>query len=158
MSDIDGRADMYVGSKTEKTAKVVADGGGLRFNAGKNQLELLPPEWVYGLGMVLTRGAVKYASRNWERGMKWSYPVGCALRHIFKFVCGESYDEETGCHHLAMAAWNCLALMTYDIRKIGENDLVGNVAWMDATAKEPGAALQKLMADKAIAASAPKSV
>lgn len=158
MSDIDGRADMYVGSKTEKTAKVVADGGGLRFNAGKNQLELLPPEWVYGLGMVLTRGAVKYASRNWERGMKWSYPVGCALRHIFKFVCGESYDEETGCHHLAMAAWNCLALMTYDIRKIGENDLVGNVAWMDATAQEPGAALQKLMADKAIAASAPKSV
>lgn len=133
---------------------VKADGGGLRYNEGKNQLELIPPEWIWGLAMVLTRGAVKYASRNWERGMKWSYPVGCALRHLFKFVCGERYDAESGNHHLAMAAWNCLALMSYDIRKIGENDLdgVGNVNWMDATAQEPGPALKCLIADKQAAA------
>lgn len=128
--------------------KVVADGGGLRYNTGKNQVELIPPEWILGLGMVLTRGAVKYASRNWERGMKWSYPVGCAMRHLFKFVCGERYDAETGCHHLAMAAWNCLALMTYDLRKIGENDLVGDLGVTDAVATEMGPALAKMWADK----------
>ena len=131
--------------------KPKADGGGLRYNTGKNQLELLPAEWVWGLGMVMTRGAIKYDTRNWERGMKWSYPIGCALRHIFKFVCGERYDVETGCHHLAMAAWNVLALMSYDIRGVGENDLVGvgDLTWLDKVATNPGPALQKLMDDKA---------
>src|SRR4051812_37762931 len=117
---------------------VKADGGGMRFDFGKNQLDLIPPEWTWGLGMVLSRGAIKYAVRNWERGQKWSKPVACTLRHLLKFVCGERYDAETGCHHLAMAAWNCLALMTYDIREIGENDLVGNVKYLDKVAIEPG--------------------
>lgn len=135
---------------------IKADGGGLRYNTGKNQLELIPAEWVWGLGMVLTRGAIKYDVRNWERGMKWSYPVGCAFRHVFKFMCGERYDAETGCHHLAMAAWNCLALMTYDIREIGSNDLAGtgDLAWLDKVATAPGPALQKLMDEKANAKSA----
>jgi len=101
----------------------LADGGGLRFNEEKNLIELVPPEWVWGLGDVSTQGSKKYAVRNWERGMKWSIMVGCSLRHIFKFVCGERYDPETGCHHLFMAAWNLCALATYDLRDIGENDL-----------------------------------
>jgi hypothetical protein len=128
-------------------APIKADGGGMRFNAGKNQLELIPAEWIWGLGMVLTRGAVKYAVRNWERGMKWSYPFGCALRHMLKFYCGERYDAETGCHHLFMAAWNMCALATYDIRGIGENDLTGNgkLEWLDKCATEPGPALLALM-------------
>ena len=97
--------------------------GGLRYNKGKNQLDLVPPEWVWALGDVTTKGSEKYLPRNWELGMKWSIPVGCCLRHLTKFVMGERYDPETGCHHLAMAAWNLLALMTYDIREIGEDDL-----------------------------------
>lgn len=125
-----------------------ADGGGLRFNIGKNALDLIPVEWTWGLGMVLTRGAIKYAVRNWERGMKWSYLVGCAFRHTIKFICGERYDKETGCHHMFMAAWNCCALATYDIRGIGENDLVGKLAWLDAVAIEPGPELQALIDKK----------
>ena len=100
-----------------------ADGGGLRFNEEKNLLELLPHEWVWGLGDVMTQGSRKYEARNWERGMKWSIMVGCALRHIFKFCVGERYDPETGCHHLFMAAWNCCALASYDLRGIGDNDI-----------------------------------
>lgn len=114
-----------------------ADGGGLRYNRGKTKLELIPPEWVYALGLVLTRGSMKYAIRNWERGMAWSICVGCTARHLFCFVCGERYDKETGCHHLAMAAWNCLALMSYDVRGIGENDLVGDMAWLEKVAVDP---------------------
>lgn len=100
-----------------------ADSGGLRFNGEKNLLELVPPEWVWGLGDVTTQGSKKYAVRNWESGMKWTIMVGCALRHIFKFCVGERYDPETGCHHLFMAAWNCCALASYDLREIGENDI-----------------------------------
>ena len=102
---------------------VVADGGGLRKNTGKNRLDLVPVEWTWALGDVMTQGSIKYAPRNWERGMTWSTMVGCALRHTLKFMCGEKYDVETGCHHLGMAAWNLLALMSYDLREIGTNDL-----------------------------------
>jgi hypothetical protein len=106
-----------------KKTPVLADGGGLRKNAGKNRLDLLPIEWAWALGDVMTQGSIKYAARNWERGMAWSIMVGCTMRHLFKFMAGERYDKETGCHHLGMAAWNCLALMSYDLRGIGENDL-----------------------------------
>lgn len=123
------------GSKKPKFSRgkktTLADGGGLRFNTGKNRLDLVPPEWFWALADVTTKGTEKgYPERNWERGMKWGTCLACALRHIFKFACGERYDGvfdikkgTTGCHHLAMAAWNVLALMTYDLRGIGENDI-----------------------------------
>lgn len=98
-------------------------GGGLRYDAGKNRLDLLPPEWIWGLGKVTTAGALKYADRNWEKGMPWSKVWGPMLRHAFKWLLGEAHDKETGCHHLLMVAWNALALFTYELREIGENDL-----------------------------------
>ena len=108
-----------------------ADGGGLRYNAGKTLMELIPPEWEWALADVTTQGSKKYEKRNWERGMDWSIMVGCMKRHLTKFLVGERYDGEefdveagtTGCHHLAMVAWNALALMSYDLRDIGNNDL-----------------------------------
>jgi hypothetical protein len=112
----------------KKYAQTKADGGGLRLDTGKNRLELIPPEWVWALGDISTQGSVKYAPRNWERGMAWSKMIGCSLRHLYKFMAGERYDPETGCHHLAMAAWNMLALMVYDIRDIGEDDLPKSVS------------------------------
>ncbi len=121
------------------------DGGGLRFSIGKNKIDLIPPEWVWSLGMVLSRGAIKYAVRNWERGMAWSEVVGPMFRHAFKFICGERYDPETGCHHMAMVAWNALVLMTYDIREIGHNDLVGEMKWLDLVTTAPGSELQKVI-------------
>lgn len=111
------------------------DGGGLRYDAGKNRVDLIPSEWIFGLGEVLTAGAAKYAERNWERGMKWSKMVGCTTRHLLKFICGEKYDIGPGgtrCHHLLLAAWNILALFSYDVRGIGENDLVGSMKWLSA--------------------------
>lgn len=108
-----------------------ADGGGLRYNAGKTLMELIPPEWEYALADVTTQGSKKYEKRNWERGMDWSIMVGCMKRHLTKFLVGERYDGDefdkeagtTGCHHLAMVAWNALALMSYDLRDVGNNDL-----------------------------------
>ena len=101
----------------------VADGGGLRSNAAKIKIELLPAEWTWGPADVMTKGSYKYDERNWERGMKWSTMIGCASRHVLKFLMGERYDDETGCHHLFMAAWNLMALASYDMRGLGESDL-----------------------------------
>jgi hypothetical protein len=101
---------------------------GLRYDAGKLRMDLIPPEWEEGLAEVLTKGAEKYEPRNWELGMPWSKIIGSARRHLLKFQKGERYDPETGCHHLFMAAWNILALASYDVRGLGENDLPNYVA------------------------------
>lgn len=107
----------------DRAGGVKPDGGGLRNNALKNRLDLVPVEWMWALADVTTRGSLKYAERNWERGMKWSIMIGCALRHLYKFIAGERYDKEIGCHHLGMAAWNLLALMSYDLKGVGEDDI-----------------------------------
>lgn len=113
-------------SENSSTEIVKADGGGLRFDSGKLRLDLLPPEWELELARITTEGSKKYAPRNWERGMPWTKMIGCFRRHFLKFMMGEKYDKETGCHHLALAAWNLLALMSYDMRGVGENDLPEN--------------------------------
>lgn len=102
--------------------EIKPDGGGLRHDQGKLRLDLIPAEWELELGNVTTKGSLKYAPRNWERGMAWMKMIGCAKRHILKFLLGEHYDPETGCHHLALAAWNLLALMSYDMRRLGTDD------------------------------------
>ena len=107
------------------------DGGGFRMNAGKNQIELLPEIWLWALADVMTQGSYKYPARNWEKGMDWSAMIGCMYRHLAKFQSGQRYDGKefnkklgtTGCHELAMVAWNACALMFYDIYGIGNNDL-----------------------------------
>jgi len=56
--------------------------------------------------------------------MRWSRIIGALFRHIYKWLRGESYDEETGLHHLAHAAWQCFALMEYERNNIGVDDRV----------------------------------
>lgn len=99
---------------------------GMRNDEGKLRIELLPAEWILGLAEVMTAGVEHYAERNWELGMPWSKMVGCASRHLFKFICGQRYDtgpKGTGCHHLLCVAWNILALFSYDMRGLGTDDI-----------------------------------
>jgi hypothetical protein len=98
---------------------------GVRFDQGKLRFDLLPPDGIAELAKVYTVGAAKYADRNWEKGMNWSRILGSLFRHTFSFMLGETYDKETGCHHMAHATWNALALCVYSMRKIGTDDLHG---------------------------------
>jgi hypothetical protein len=107
----------------DKTAKLQS---GYKADEGKTRLELIPPEFVFAVGQVLTFGATKYADRNWEKGMLWSRPFGAAMRHLWAWWGGrgpttKSYlfgdlDTETGLSHLAHAGC-CLAfLIAYEER------------------------------------------
>lgn len=104
-------------------SKQEADGGGLRFDANKNMLDLIRPLMDWGVANVFTRGAIKYAANNWMRGMPWSKVYGPLRRHRVKWGAGEVYDKDTGCHHMFMVAWNALVLAFYQLLNIGENDL-----------------------------------
>lgn len=94
---------------------------GLRFDAGKPRWDLLPAE-IEEIVKVYTIGAVKYAERNWEKGMSWGRVFGSLMRHAWAFWRGETNDKETGLNHMAHVAWNAIALLTYSIRGIGKDD------------------------------------
>jgi hypothetical protein len=86
---------------------------GLRFNEGKIRYDLIEPYAVEQLAKVFTKGAEKYAVRNWEGGMKWSKMIASLKRHIAAYEKGEDFDQESGLYHMAHAAWNAMALISY---------------------------------------------
>lgn len=86
---------------------------GLRFNQNKIRYDLLEPFAIDQLAKVFTKGAEKYAPRNWEKGMDWTKMLASLKRHIAAWEMGEDFDNETNCYHMAHAAWNALALVSY---------------------------------------------
>lgn len=93
--------------------KVLKLDKGLRFNDGKIRYDLIEPSAIKELAKVFTKGAEKYAPRNWEKGMEWSKVLASLKRHTAAFEQGEDYDNESGLYHMAHAAWNALALVSY---------------------------------------------
>lgn len=86
---------------------------GLRYNSGKTRLDLIPPFAEKQLGEVLTKGALKYAPRNWEKGMLWSNVSASLYRHLNAFSNGEDFDPETGLLHTAHIMCNAAFLTEY---------------------------------------------
>ncbi len=119
----------WVLAKTIKAPEVVFDkeaaapGNGMRFNSGKVRFGLIPGHWTRVLAQILTKGAAKYAPRNWEKGLVHSEVVDSLHRHLDAFLQGERYDPELKTHHLGHVAWNALALMTMDLKGLGTADL-----------------------------------
>lgn len=94
-----------------------------RKNNAKLKTHLFPAEWELELTRIFHQGSIKYSENNWLKGMPYSYCLGSARRHILKYLLGQKYDKETGCHHLAHAAWNLLAIYSYELRGVGMADL-----------------------------------
>lgn len=91
----------------------MVEGQGLRYDNGKLRYDLLEPFAIKQLVKVYTKGAEKYAERNWEKGMKWGKVLASLKRHIAAWEDGEDFDEELGTYHMANAAWNCMTLLSY---------------------------------------------
>ncbi len=96
-----------------------------RFSKGKIRHDLVAPWALDQIARVYTYGTQKYDDDNWWKGLKWKKDVfGCILRHVWKWFRGEVNDDESGLHHLAHAAWNCMTLMEYERNGIGIDDRV----------------------------------
>jgi hypothetical protein len=95
---------------------------GLRYNKGKLRYDLVPPDAIHEIVKVYTFGAEKYAPRNWEKGMPWMEVLACLKRHIAAWEMGNKIDDESKLPHLALACWNAIALLTYELRDIGTDD------------------------------------
>lgn len=84
---------------------------GIKHDDNKLQLRLIPWESLREVGRVIDYGARRYGEENWKKVDPPSRYQDALLRHVLEYLCGETHDKETGFHHLAHAATNCLFLI-----------------------------------------------
>ena len=102
--------------------KPAPTGEGVKFDTGKLRMDLLPPDALEAMARILTSGAEKYGERGWERGMAWSRPYAALLRHLLAWWGGQDTDPESGHPHLWHVMTNAVFLVSYEQRKVGEDD------------------------------------
>jgi len=86
---------------------------GLKYDQGKPDYSLLPPDSLEEVVRVYDFGCKKYERDNWRRGIKYSRIFGAIMRHLWAWWKCEDRDEESGLRHLAQAAWGCFTLLEY---------------------------------------------
>jgi len=95
---------------------------GNKFDSGKPRYDLLAPEFLDGVAIILSFGAEKYGDRNWEGGLAWGRVFGACMRHMWAWWGGERCDKESGYNHLWHAACCIMFLIAYEAREVGEDD------------------------------------
>jgi hypothetical protein len=105
-TSIAGYQDMVKASQT-------ATSGGRKFDGGKPQYGLLPPNALRATVDILTFGAEKYEPNNWKHvpDSKRRY-FDAAQRHLWDWKNGEQNDPESGKNHLAHAL--CCLMFLYE--------------------------------------------
>ena len=98
-----------------------ARGTGARYNAGKPDLSLIPLETLEDEARVWMYGEKKYKRFNWMKGMAWSIPLACMLRHLAAYQRGEDIDPESGQPHMAHVMCNA-RMLTYYAKHYPEGD------------------------------------
>lgn len=82
---------------------------------GKTRFDLVLPEFEEAVADVMSVGAAVYGPNTWQDVDDPVERYYAALRrHISAWRQGEQTDPESGCHHLAHAAVNCMFLMHFE--------------------------------------------
>jgi hypothetical protein len=90
-----------------------ARGSGARYNDNKPDFSLIPLCTLEDEARVWMHGRAKYAAWNWAKGMPWSVPYACTIRHLSAWQRGEDIDAESHLPHLAHAMCNLRMLTLY---------------------------------------------
>lgn len=98
-------------------------------STGKGRFDLISPFGLQRIARWYELGSLKYAERNWEKGIPFSRCMDSAMRHLNKYMMGMT-DED----HLAAAAWNVIAMMHYE--ETGQNEELDDLPHYDAEEKK----------------------
>lgn len=88
---------------------------GRKDDQSKNRLDLIEPQFIEGVGEVLTFGAAKYEPNNWQNveNAEDRY-YAAAMRHLLAWRRGETVDPESGLSHLKHVATNIMFLLHFE--------------------------------------------
>jgi hypothetical protein len=95
---------------------------GIKYDIGKLDYSLVPPDAMDEFVAVLTYGKKKYAARNWEKGMDWGRNIAAAERHISAWKARQDLDPESAINHLAHAICDLNFVLAYQLRGVGKDD------------------------------------
>lgn len=87
-------------------------GGGTKHDDGKPDLSLVPYIAVSTEALALGFGEKKYGRYNYTNGFQVSRLTAAALRHIYQYNSGATFDDESGLHHIGHAR-ACLAMLLH---------------------------------------------
>ena len=93
----------------------------LKHDENKPDLSMVSWELMEQVARVRAFGAKKYSRGQWKNGFRVTRSCAAALRHIFQFLAGQTYDPESGECHLAHAVCS-LEHAIYDMIHHPEND------------------------------------
>lgn len=88
----------------------------IKFDDDKLRFDLIPPEWEEALAKVLSHGAKKYKSNNWQTGEIDRY-IAATMRHFNAYRSGEFLDSDSGMPHLWHVMTNIGFLITLEADK-----------------------------------------
>lgn len=88
---------------------------GVKYDQEKPDMSLLSPIAIKKMAEVMTFGKKKYSANNWRGGIVYTRLIAAALRHIFSYLGGETFDPETGKSHLAHAM--CCLMMVLEFEE-----------------------------------------
>lgn len=95
---------------------------GIKHDADKPRMDLLPFDALEEVAKVLTFGAKKYTENGWQKVENADARYRAAmLRHYCADQSGDKYDKESGLLHAAHMATNALFVLWYEIQKEKKN-------------------------------------
>lgn len=103
---------------------------GTKKDEGKARWDLLPYEVIDAVARILTRGALKYADRNWEKGIAYGRVFSGVMRHLTEFwICKlfgrdginqadgpESHLDHAICGLMFLSAYEKRGMVQFDNR------------------------------------------
>ena len=118
----DGPINLEKVERSEEWPDIPEGENGVKYDQGKSRYDLIDAYALEMLAQVYTYGTIKYDDHNWRGGFRWGRIFGALMRHAWAFWRGEENDPESGLPHMAHAAWQCFALLSFSKEKLGEDD------------------------------------
>ena len=102
--------------------------GAVRDTGGKGRMDLLPMCSLLRISKHIENTLTHYPERNWEKGLPMHSMLDSALRHLVKYMDGQT-DED----HLCAAATNLLMAMWTEEKQPRMQDIPARMVEQRAT-------------------------
>lgn len=106
--------------------------GAVRDTGGKGRCDLLPHSALLRVARHMENSLADHEERNWERGLPMHCFLDSAMRHVFKYMDGQT-DED----HLAAAATNLLMALWTEAHLPGMQDIPTRPGYVSEATEGP---------------------
>lgn len=109
--------------------------GAVRDTGGKGRCDLLPHSALLRVARHMENSLEIHEERNWERGLPMHCFLDSAMRHVFKYMDGQT-DED----HLAAAATNLLMALWTEAHLPAMQDIPTRPGYVSEATERPSEA------------------